>query len=274
MSGIRMIRAYSTKAGSISSTLLLSRNPIITADVPKFERQFYLYQKELWKRLMWTFPKWFYFREGTLAEQRFRELNKNPVSNDPLVEFPEGRPEIRHNRDRRFKQELRLPKTYKEADQLDGNEEASAKNDSQGGMTEDDLARKIEPYSRTTEADKKNDQTSLERRLARTLYLVVKNNGKWHFPSFQVEGRQTALHDVAEQGLYNLGGNKINYFNVSNTPCHLHVGANGKEYFIKSHILSGDFAPTNGTEFKWLSKDELKEKIEIYEEIEHLLSDV
>ena len=39
---------------------------------------------------MWTFPKWFYFRPGTLSEQNSKELNENPVSYDPKVIYPRG----------------------------------------------------------------------------------------------------------------------------------------------------------------------------------------
>lgn len=272
MLGRSILRGYSTSAGSnavVSSTLLLSRTPVITADLPKFESQYHRYQNELWKRLMWTFPKWFYFRGGTLSEQRFRQLNKNPVANNPDIEFPRGRPEIRHQRDRRFKQELRLPKTYKEADEIEVGSEVETKHDN--------LARKIVPNSRTTKADETNDLSSLERRLSRTLYLVIQDGGEWVLPNFAQGADVKPLHTLAEEGLYKLGGTGINYFNVSNTPCHLHVSGSNKAYFIKSHILSGLFEPQpSGLKHLWLSKDELKERLpkEYYIEIEHLLSDV
>jgi large subunit ribosomal protein L46 len=218
---------------------------------------------------MWTFPKWFYFREGTLSEQRYRQLNKDPVDNNPDIEFPRGRPEIRHNRDRRFKQEIRLPKTYKEADQLDGSEAPVD--------TKNDLARKIVPNSRVTDADKANDQTSLERKLSRTLYLVVSKDGKtWNFPEFGQQEELKPLDVLAQQGLTAIGGEKINYFNVSNTPCHVHIKPNKKSYLIKSHILSGEFIPTDANlKFLWLTKQELSEKLsnEYYNEIEHLLNE-
>lgn len=247
----------------IQSTLLLLRPPVILADLPKFQAQYYSYQKELLKRLMWTFPKWFYFREGTLAEQSFRELNKNPVHNNPNMEFVGGRPEIRHQRDRRFKQVLRLPKAY-----LEGEE---------GEITGLEVDKPVVPNSRTTEADAKNDLTSLERKLARTLYLVVSNDkGKsWNFPSFATES--TPLHKAAEQGLYQLGGEKINYFNVSPTPCHVHTSAKGKEFFIKLRILSGAFvAQDKNLTYKWLTNEELGEHLSkaYYEDIKHLMSEV
>lgn len=266
MIGRAFSRSYSAPtAPAIRSTLLLLRTPVITADLPEFQKQYYRYQNELWKRLMWTFPKWFYYREGTLSEQKFRELNKNPVYNNPNLEFVGGRPELRQQRDRRFKQELSLPKTYQE----NAKEEEDTQSES--------LARKIVPNSRITKADEAKDLTSLERALSRTLYLVVsQDKGKsWKLPSFPNNG--SALHTTAEEGLYSIGGDQLNYFNVSRKPCHVHNGAEGKEFFIKLHILSGQFSGQQpDLKFLWLTKEEVGEYLdkEYFAEISHLMSEV
>lgn len=268
------IRCYSSAAASlptISSTVLLARNPIITRDLPEFELQYYKYQNELWKRLMWTFPKWFYYRPGTLGDQRFKELNKPPVYNNPNLEFTDGRPEIRQLRDRRFKQELNLPKTYKQAE--DGSEIIDED-------AVDNLSRKIVPNSRTTEADKSNDLSSLERKLSRSLYLVIsEDNSSWTLPKFdmtsQNEGDVIPLHKLAEDGIYNLGGDQLNYYNVSSKPCHVISNSSSNEFFIKSIIVSGVFKPQS-TKFMWLTKDELSNYLDkdYYNEIQHLLNDI
>lgn len=268
-----LVRGYSTQAAAnssspiISSTLLLSRNPIITAELPRFETQYYKYQNELWRRLMWTFPSWYYYRPGTLADQRYKELNKHPIYNNPNLEFPRGRPDLKQQRDRRFKQVVKLPKTYKEGGEK-GSEEDSI----------DQLSRKIVPNSRITEADQNGDLTSLERKLSRTLYLIINNGKEWILPNFPEESSETLkpLHKLAEDGLTRIGGNLINYFNVSKTPCHLFSNNNSKEFFIKSHILSGEFKPqSEGLKFMWLTKEELSEYLnkEYYQDIAHLLND-
>ncbi|EGW31970.1 uncharacterized protein SPAPADRAFT_61085 [Spathaspora passalidarum NRRL Y-27907] len=267
-------RAYSTQVQPvISSTLLLSRNPIITQEPSSFEKQFYKYQNELWRRLMWTFPSWFFFKPGTVAEQKYRKLNKPATPDNPNIEFPRGRPELRHNRDRRFKQTISVPKSYEDK-----------KGETNAASETDDLARKIVPNSRITEADLKKDLASLERKLSRTLYLIIKEKGSntWKFPNFNVPTNAeevSGLHVVAEEGLYKIGGEKINYFNVSNTPCHVfnNLQENKKEYFIKSHILSGIFEPQESVaEFNWLSKEELKDVLpaEYYQDVSHLLNNV
>lgn len=253
------LRCYSTDAApAIRLTLLLLRNPIITADQPAFQKQYYRYLKELWKRLMWTFPKWFWFRPGTVAELKFRELNKRPFYNNPKVEFVGGRPDVMHNRDRRFKQEVKLPQTYD--DKL---------------KEVDPLSRKIIPNSRITQADKNNDLVSLERKLARTLYLLVSEDGKkWNFPNFAVS--ESPLHKTAEQGLYLIAGKQLNYFNVSKTPCHVHNSPGEKLFFIKLHLLSGAFDVQKPLQHLWLTKEEVGQHLEkeYYSEVEHLLSDI
>lgn len=274
---IRGIRAYSVSSRlstslslpGISSTLLLARNPIITRDLPEFELQYYRYQNELWKRLMWTFPKWFYYREGTLGDQKFKELNKPPVYNNPNLEFTDGRPDIKHQRDRRFKQELRLPKTYKQAE--DGSEII----DEDSG---DNLSRKIVPNSRITQADKANDLTSLERKLSRSLYLVInENNSSWKLPKFDMAPEESVpLHKLAEDGIYNLGGELLNYYNISAKPCHVLSNDSHLEFFIKSHIVSGIFKPETSIKYMWLTKDELANYLDndYYNAIQHLLNDI
>lgn len=276
-SGKRGLRAYSSAAPAVALTLVLSRNPVITAAPPRFEAQYYRYQNELWKRLMWTFPSWFYYRKGTILEQAFRELNPGPVYNNPNIEFPRGRPEVVHQRDRRFKQEIRLPKTYKaaEAAETAGAEGAAAAE--AAAAASDDMSRQVVPNARTTAADAANDRTSLERKLDRTLYLAVRpQGGQWQLPTFGETLEVKALHTMAEEGLHALGGDQINYFNVSRTPCHVYRDGERRQYLIKLHILSGKFVPQHGEEFEWLTKEELGEALEggFYHDVKHLLSNI
>jgi large subunit ribosomal protein L46 len=63
------------------------------------------------------------------------------------------------------------------------------------------MAEPVEkPMPRETEADRTNDQRSLDRLMQRSLYLVVKNEeGRWVFPDGRVQGRET-LHQVSVDG--------------------------------------------------------------------------
>lgn len=61
------------------------------------------------------------------------------------------------------------------------------------------------PMPRMTEADEKGDLSSLNRRLERTLYLVVKGrSGVWEFPSSALERRGESLHTVSRWLCFNL----------------------------------------------------------------------
>lgn len=54
--------------------------------------------------------------------------------------------------------------------------------------------RSWQPFPRITEADKKNDRTSLMRKLDRRLYLLVKSSaGRWQFPQVQNGDGETIL---------------------------------------------------------------------------------
>ncbi|AWU75409.1 hypothetical protein CAS74_003751 [Pichia kudriavzevii] len=259
-------RSFSTtrSASAIKASLILSRTPIVTPDVPEFENAFYNYQQELEKRLMWTFPKWFYFKKGTVAEREFTEAQKYPVPNHRGVWFPKGTPDLKHGRDRRFKQEVILPKR--------GGVEAEEED-------LDDVGRSIRPNPRITKADESNDQSSLERKLPRTLYLLVQDgSGSWKFPSFPSDGK-TGLHQTAEEGLRTIGGDKLNTWSVSNSPAAVIKSNDDADFLMKSHIVAGRFEvqkDSNIKDFKWLVKEEIAEFVDpkYYEKISHLISDV
>ncbi|GMM29002.1 mitochondrial 54S ribosomal protein YmL17/YmL30 [Martiniozyma asiatica (nom. inval.)] len=253
-------RHFSTtvqRSGAIRTSLLLSRVPVVTPETPAFDAAFYKYQEELERRLMWTFPKWYYYKKGTVAEREFSDAQKYPIANNPGVWFPKGRPDLKHGRDRRFKQEVILPKK---------------KNVEENEL--EDVARPIKPNSRITKADEENDLSSIERQLARTLYLVVNQNGKWILPSFQVEGEDKGLHQVAEDGLRTLVGENINTWSVSNTPAAV-VKVDGlNDYIMKSHIVAGKLEAKNVSGWKWLTKEEIKQTIDnkYFAQIEHLFA--
>ncbi|KAK9236175.1 39S mitochondrial ribosomal protein L46-domain-containing protein [Lipomyces kononenkoae] len=241
-------------AFKIMSGLILCRQPIVTPELTPFERAYYNYQSELQKRLMWTFPRWFYYPEGTLAERQFSAVQP-VVDGKDRAEFE--KPDIVFNRDRRSKQEVVLPERDVERET-----EESAK-----------IYAKIEPRSRITEADTKDDFRSLERKLDRTLYLLVKKDRRenaWKFPAAEVLDGET-LTGTAARLLLETGGPNMNTWLVSNTPAAYHrydykpednekyEGA--KIFYLKSRIFAGTFIPQKGSgivDYAWLTKDEIQ----------------
>lgn len=256
--------AQGTSGGRIAAGLILSRIPLVTPEINQLEKQYYEYQNELKRRLMWTFPYYFYYKNGTVAERRFISAQRGPVSKQPGVWYPKGVPDVKHNRERSQKQEIVLPRESSEG----------------GSQGKNDLSRPIVPNSRITEADKRGDLASLERQLARTLYLLVEgSNGEWRFPSFTVENN-TPLHISANKGLKALGGEELLTWSVSNTPAGMLKNSAGDHVFLmKEHILAGKFQLQNRKEFKnfaWLTKDEIKQRVadEYYAETGFLLADI
>lgn len=210
--------------------ILLSRTPVVTKQTSSFEKAYFKYQDELERRLMWTFPWYFYFKKGTLAQRKFNDLQTGPTPRHKGVYYPKGIPDVKHNRERRRKQEVVLPTTE--------------------GLTIDKVAR-------SSEHDQ--DETSLARKLDSTLYLVVNRDGKWRFPSFEVAEAE-ALHEAAERGLRELGGDNINTWTVSNTPAAV-IKEEVPEFLIRSHILHGQFQPEQ-QKFGWLTKSELEQQLD------------
>lgn len=272
-----------TPASVIRASLILSRAPIVTKDIPVFEKTFYNYNKELEQRLMWTFPKWYYFKKGTVAEREFREAQNYPVPASKGVWFPNGIPDIKHGRDRRFKQSVILPTKKQIGSQVkktnqDGETEIVEEEIEAEEEDPDDVSRSVKLNSRITKADESNDMKSLERKLPRTLYLIINNSksSKWELPTFDVvnNGNAKGLHEIAEDGVRELGGDKINTWTVSNSPAAIVKTDTSNDFLIKSHIIAGKFDPKSDSniDYLWVTKEEMNDLLntEYYSQIQHL----
>ncbi|XP_026504342.1 39S ribosomal protein L46, mitochondrial [Terrapene carolina triunguis] len=125
---------------------------------------------------------------------------------------------------------------------------------------------------RITDADKRNDRTSLNRKLDRNLMLLVKekvgNQELWLLPQAEWQAGET-LRSTAERALATLSGNCIQAKFLGNAPCGLYkykfpralrtegsVGA--KIFFFKALLQSGDLLQAERREdYVWVSKGEL-----------------
>ncbi|XP_073011354.1 uncharacterized protein [Typha latifolia] len=132
------------------------------------------------------------------------------------------------------------------------------------------------PASRITEADKTNDQKSLQRALDKRLYLLLygstfgapDNKPVWHFPEKVYENEET-LRLCAESALKSiLGGLSHTYF-VGNAPmAHMVVepkedspnSLSFKRFFFKSQVIGTNTLHIGKCQdYMWLTKDELLE---------------
>jgi large subunit ribosomal protein L46 len=179
---------YTIKAG-----IVVSRPPLLTPDPHPFETAYHLYQRRLNERLVLPFTQYFFYRRNTPAFEHWRKhrraragtaardigaysaYTKDSWNDEVLVGDETGRPE-------------------KIVEALISEEGRQAEFTGKGDS-------KYAGLRRTTEADEKGDLRSLERRLQRTLYLLVKTKGsdgqegdehaekwKWKFPSGPVVG--------------------------------------------------------------------------------------
>ncbi|QHS75676.1 mitochondrial 54S ribosomal protein mL46 [Saccharomyces paradoxus] len=272
-------RGLATATASASSIppkikvgVLLSRIPIIKSELNELEKNYYEYQSELEKRLMWTFPAYFYFKKGTVAEHKFLSQQKGPISKKNGIWFPKGIPDIKHGRERSTKQEVELP-----------NDNTAAFANDKKEQSKDDVNRPVIPNDRITDADRSNDMKSLERQLSRTLYLLVKDkSGIWKFPNFDLSDDSKPLHVHAENELKLLSGDQIHTWSVSATPVGVLQDERNStaEFIVKSHILAGKFdlvAQKNDVfeDFAWLTKGEVSEYVpkEYFNKTGFLLAD-
>lgn len=141
----------------------------------KFEQAYHEYNRQLSEALQQPFPKDFYFKKGSAAEKRFEE---------DQVASPQGFSAI-------------AAAAGKGKDAKKGKDAATTEVKSTRSA---DGEAENRPLPRTTEADAKNDVRSLERKLDRTLYLVVKSKGGkgWKFPAKALaDTKHENLHDVS-----------------------------------------------------------------------------
>ncbi|XP_003475304.1 large ribosomal subunit protein mL46 isoform X1 [Cavia porcellus] len=132
--------------------------------------------------------------------------------------------------------------------------------------------QKFKPGDRVTEADKKNDRTSLHRKLDRNLVLLVReklgDEDVWLLPQTEWQPGET-LRGTAERTLGTLSENNMEAKFLGNAPCghykfkfpqalrtESNLGA--KVFFFKALLLNGDFSQAGKKgHHVWVTKDEL-----------------
>ncbi|KAM6202933.1 large ribosomal subunit protein mL46 [Rhynchocyon petersi] len=132
----------------------------------------------------------------------------------------------------------------------------------------------FKPGARITEADKKNDRTSLQRMLDRNLVLLVReklgDEDVWLLPQTEWQPGET-LRGTAERALAALPENNIEAKFLGNAPCghykfkfpqamrtESNLGA--KVFFFKALLQTGDFSPPGKKgQHVWVSKEELSD---------------
>jgi len=169
-----------SKNASILASTILNRSPILTRTLDPFEEAYYIYQRRIYRALSQTLPANVYFKPGSLLQRRvaIEELAREKEAFGEDWEPHHG---------------LRV-----EEDDVAGGESGGggigAKSFAQQMADEAELDEKPQP--RVHRADMEGDVKSLDRLGERNLYLVVKQNSVWTFPTGSTETEKVPLHKV------------------------------------------------------------------------------
>ncbi|KAK6952912.1 hypothetical protein Daesc_005209 [Daldinia eschscholtzii] len=259
----------------IKSGIILTRAPLLTRALTPFENAFYFYQKRLNERLVLPFRHTLFFKKDTAADLDWRikfEERGRIAAKELGRYYAQGR--------NAWNDELLVGSTLSNEERI----RQILLKDAENRVTEDgeeadpDEVLPVEqPMDRITEADKTNDVRRLDRKLDRTLYLLVQgSDGKWQFPSEDVPTDEH-LHETAARALESAAGVNMNTWIVGRVPV-AHIVTHPefdedsslkqrgeKIFFLKGRIMAGQADLTNNKfglqDFNWLTKEELKEKV-------------
>ncbi|ORY69501.1 50S ribosomal subunit L30 [Pseudomassariella vexata] len=259
----------------IKSGIILSRAPLVTRALSPFENAFFFYQKRLNERLVLPFRHELFFKNDTAPDLDWR-IKFNERGQLPAKElgryYPKGR--------NAWNDELLVGSTLSDEERI---REILLK-DAENRVTEDgeeaqpdEIVPVERPMPRVTEADKTNDVRRLDRKLDRTLYLVVQaSDGVWQFPNDDVPTYEN-LHEAAKRVLDTAAGVNMNTWIVGRVPAAHYVAQpefdektvlkrrGEKVFFLKGRIMAGQANLKDNAlgykDFNWLTKDELREKL-------------
>ena len=152
----------------LEASVIVNRSPTITRSPSRFEKTFFQYQSRIARALHNPFPYEFYFKQGSPLEAQFNIEER-----------------------KRERQAFgRLTRTM--WDTTEANLEAAE-------LAKEEVGKRA---PRFTEADKRKDLHSLDRRGERNLYLVTKSqHGSWSFPRAAIE-KGEFLHQVCNHYHY------------------------------------------------------------------------
>lgn len=197
------------KAYRLMSAPVVSRAPMITRDLTDFEKAYYMYQKRLNERLAMPFTRYFYYKKGTPADIEWKRKARTRITPARDIGVYDAYGEEGWNDellvgDRQSEPEVQVESLIRDVegrDVISGRKVGDAEADGEaisgdmreGEGTKKDVAQAVErPAPRETEADRTGDVKSLNRKMDRSLYLLVKNaSGVWRFPEDRVHGLET-----------------------------------------------------------------------------------
>jgi len=178
----------------VKAGIVVSRPPLITPDPHPFDTAFYLYQRRLNERLVLPFSQYFHYKRGTPAFEHWRtkRRERGGIAARDVGQYNAYTKES-WNDEVLMGDDSANPR--KIVEQLVEEEGRGSEFVTEG----DNADAKLAGLKRLTPADVNHDQTSLERSLSRTLYLLVRPKSQsdgadaatgWRFPSGDVEEKE------------------------------------------------------------------------------------
>jgi large subunit ribosomal protein L46 len=263
---------------------VLSRPPLLTPDPHPFEAAYHLYSRRLNERLVLPFTQHFYYKRGTPAFEHWRtqRRERGGAATRDIGAYNAYDKEAWNDEVRVGSKVGGMHAVVQALLAEEGKEDSDQGGSPLAGFTREST----------------DDERSLERRLMRTVYLLVKRrrkegsrdgDGWWGFPSGAVEGAE-GVRDTAQRVLRECAGAHMNTWFVGRHPVGWYgwsrqrpVDAHGtvlstdqaegnemvtvaeKTFFIKSRIMAGQ-ANVHGNarhvvDFKWLCKEEVQKVV-------------
>ncbi|GAA5844112.1 hypothetical protein JCM5353_001092 [Sporobolomyces roseus] len=247
--------ATQSSSHRVVAAALLSRPPLILPSLSPFERSYYAYQRKIHRAL-----------SKPLEASTSWFFKKGSTAEKSFVQF-----------DKKVEKEI-------------GNEDDMRPFE----MAREEVEGASQVMEKETEADKKGDVKSLERKADRTVYLLLKkkrSQHQWQFPQGGVEGDES-LVEAARRELVEETGPNMDVWSVGRVPAGAysypfpaeHIKKNpGKEsarvFFMPMRVVRGQAVPNQKeglVDYAWLTKEEIKEKVseDYWNAVEPMLSDL
>ncbi|KAG2433482.1 hypothetical protein HYH02_012600 [Chlamydomonas schloesseri] len=129
--------------------------------------------------------------------------------------------------------------------------------------------RTFDPVPSTTAADSSGDVSTMRRRLADSVYLVVRGGpaagggggGEWSFPQAVNTGEES-ISDTAQRALSSAIGRSHPVYFIGNAPMgHVRAVPSGTAFFMLAQVVDDPWdtqlLPGAAKEFAWVTKQEL-----------------
>ncbi|KAJ2905594.1 hypothetical protein MKZ38_004888 [Zalerion maritima] len=183
-----------TATHTLFGGMILTRPPLLTRALTPFEDSFFLYQKRLNERLSLPFMPGLYFKSDMAPQLDWSiKIRRRRMVPSREIGYYQKRGREAWNDEELVGSKL-ASSEHIYATLLKDSE--ALVNDEGERIKKEDVVPAEKPMPRLSEADLNNDTKRLDRKMDRTLYLIVKDrHGDWRFPHAPI-AMEEAVHQV------------------------------------------------------------------------------